>query len=217
MDPTRATTSIRFFDAQFRKQIRDANLHLNPFEQRTLPFLNGRVLDYGCGLGNLAIAAARNGCSVLALDASESAITHLRQRAAAESLAIEAEQVDLRNHELGESFDAVVSIGLLMFLDCDTARRQLGRLQALLRPGGVAAINVLVEGTTYLDMFDPETHCLFQRNEVHQRFQDWALLHSAYDDFPAPNGQIKSFVTVIARKPGLGEAGEEKAKAPGNG
>ena len=62
--------SIRFFDSQFRRQIRQAELALNPFEQRALPWLQGRVLDSGCGLGNLALAAARRGCTVPALDAS---------------------------------------------------------------------------------------------------------------------------------------------------
>lgn len=51
--------SIHFFETQFRQQVADGALHLNPFETLALPFLRGRVLDYGCGLGNLAVAAAQ--------------------------------------------------------------------------------------------------------------------------------------------------------------
>lgn len=195
------TTSIRFFETQFRRQLREADPGLNPFEQVTLPFLRGRVLDYGCGLGQLAVAAAQRGCSVLALDASPTAIAHLRQVAEAGALAIDAQEADLRTYALSEQFDGVVSIGLLMFFDCAAAWRQLGELQSHLRPGGVAAVNVLVQGTTYLDMFDPAGHCIFSRDELLQRFAGWEILHAQAQDFPAPNGQRKSFFTLVARKP----------------
>ena len=195
--------SIRFFDSQFQRQVREAELRLNPFERCALPYLRGRVLDYGCGLGNLSLSAARRGCSVVALDASHTAIEHLRRVAGAETLAVEAREADLRNYELGEDFDAVVAIGLLMFFDCAAAFAQLSMLQAHVRPGGVAVVNVLVEGTTYHDMFDPSAHCLFARDELVRRFADWEMLRCDYDDFPAPHDTIKSFATVIARKPAV--------------
>ena len=194
-------SSVRFFDAQFERQVREGDFRLNPFELAALPYLRGRVLDYGCGLGNLAVAAAQRGCSVLALDASPTAIDHLRRVATEKSLAIEALQADLRTHLLGEDFDAVVSIGLLMFFDCPTASAQLEQLKSHLRPGGIAAVNILVEGTTYMDMFDPASHCLISRGALRESFAGWKLLLEDYQDFPAPNGKIKSFATVIAQKP----------------
>lgn len=193
--------SVGFFDAQFRRQLKDSDLSLNPFEREALPFLRGTVLDFGCGLGNLAVAAARRGCSVVALDASHTAIEHLRRLARAESLPITAAEADLRNYEVRNDFDAVVCIGLLMFFDCPTAIAQLRQLQARVRPGGVAVVNVLVEGTTYLEMFDPSSHCLFARDEMRRHFEGWELLHCDELDFPAANETTKSFVTVIARKP----------------
>lgn len=192
--------SVKFFDTQFRKQALDRDFRLNPFEVAALPYLRGRVLDYGCGLGNLAFAAAGRGCSVLALDASPAAIAHIKQRAAAEALPVHAELADLRHYELHEEFDAVVAIGLLMFFDCPSAFRTLSRLQAHVREGGVAVVNVLVEGTTYLDMFDATGYCLFPRTELESRFAGWKIHHSEFSDFDAPGGRIKSFATVIARK-----------------
>ncbi|WP_298826243.1 methyltransferase domain-containing protein [uncultured Piscinibacter sp.] len=196
-----ADASIRFFDAQFQRQVREAETGLNPFEQVALPYLHGRVLDYGCGLGNLAVAAARGGCSVVALDASHTAIEHLQQVARDESLDLQAGEADLRTHALNEDFDAVVCIGLLMFFDCPTADAQLRHLQAHVRPGGVAVVNVLVEGTTYRDMFDPSAHCLFARDELQQRFAGWEILHAEQQDFAAPRALVKAFVTVVARRP----------------
>lgn len=193
--------SVRFFEAQFQRQVEASDLALNPFERQALPFLHGSVLDFGCGLGNLSVAAARQGCSVVALDASHTAIEHLRQVAQAESLPIAAAEADLRTYEVRDEYDAVACIGLLMFFDCPTALAQLQQLQSHVRPGGIAVVNVLVEGTTYLGMFDPSSHCLFGRDEMHERFCGWEILRSDQQNFPAANETIKSFVTVIARKP----------------
>lgn len=196
--------SIEFFERQFERQVREHEFELNPFERLALPHLRGRVLDFGCGMGNLALAAARAGCSVVALDASAVAIAHLGDVAAREGLALEARQADLRSEPIRETFDAIVSIGLLMFFDCVAARRSLADIQGHVCPGGIAVVNVLVEGTTYLGMFDPDHYCLFARGEMARRFAGWDLLASEFEDFPAPGDRIKSFETVIARKPVAG-------------
>ena len=192
--------SIEFFDAQFQRQSRSHDCQLNPFEMAALPYLSGRVLDYGCGMGNLACEVARLGGSVLALDASEAAITHIQQRANAEQLPIQAMLADLRNYEIDESFDSVVCIGLLHFFDCSTAFRALAFLQGRVRSGGIAAINVLVDGTTYLDMFDPNNQCLFARTELESRFAGWQILLLEFSQFKAPEQTTKAFVTLIAKK-----------------
>ena len=196
----KSNSSVEFFDKQFQQQAQSSDCALNPFELAAISHLSGRVLDYGCGMGNLAFAAAERGCSVLALDASPTAIEHIQRRAAAESLAVEGVLADLRDFDLEEDFDSVVSIGLLMFFDCPTALKALSNLQAHVREGGVAVVNVLVEGTTYLDMFDAAGHCLFLRSELEARFAGWSILRSEFSDFKAPGGKNKAFATVIARK-----------------
>jgi tellurite methyltransferase len=196
--------SIAFFDEQFRRQANDAALKLNPFEELALPFLGGEVLDFGCGMGNLAFAAARNGCRVTALDASPAAVEHIHSRVAAERLPVSGSLADLRHYPLTRDYDCVVSIGLLMFFDCPTAKRVLAELQAHVRPGGVAVVNVLLEGTTYLAMFDPAEHCLFAARELLGRFANWEVIRSESADFAAPGGTLKRFLTIVARKPDAG-------------
>ncbi len=195
------TSSVEFFDRQFDRQIAQHDFALNPFESAAIPFLQGRVLDFGCGLGNLAVHAARRGHEVVALDASPSAIEHLRQVAARQGLPLRAIEADLRSHRLDEQFDTVVSIGLLMFFDCPTAFRQLEHLKSLVAPGGVAVVNVLTEGTTFTDMFAPEGHCLFGKEELANRFAGWELLAQHHSSYPAPNDSVKAFATLIARRP----------------
>lgn len=194
--------SIGFFDRQFRRQVAAGDFVLNPFEEAALPRLAGRVLDYGCGLGNLSIAAARRGCTVVALDGSPTAVERIRAVAAAEGLAIDAAVADLRHQAPTGEFDCVVSIGLLAFFDCGTARARLADLQACVRPGGVASINTLVEGTSYLDLFEGGDRCLLPRGELRRAFAGWEVVDEEFRDFPAPGGTLKSFVTLTARKAG---------------
>ena len=193
--------NVDFFDRQFQRQVEQQDFQLNPFELEVLPHLHGRVLDFGCGLGNLAMAAAAQGCSILALDASPAAIAALRLRAKAAILPVEANEADLRHYRIDEDFDCVVSIGLLAFFDCATALRVLSMLQDRVRRGGIIAINTLIEGTNWLDMFGTENCCLFARDELPGRFTGWEILHSEFRDFEVPEQRIKSFVTLVARKP----------------
>ena len=197
-----ANASVGFFDRQFRRQIEAGDYALNPFEAATLPFLRGDVLDLGCGLGNLALAAARQGARVTALDASESAVEDLRRRAAQAGLRIDARAAQLRDWRPGREWDAVACIGLLMFLPPGAARAGLVAVRDAVRAGGVAAVNVLVEGTTYLEMFDPAGHCLFEPGELGRAFAGWTPLHASTDAFRAPGGTSKRFETLVVRRPG---------------
>jgi tellurite methyltransferase len=194
--------SVDFFDRQFARQARESDYALNPFERAILPHLFGDVLDLGCGLGNLAVAAAGAGCKVTALDASPAGVADLARRTRERGLSIQARTADLRDYVPDRKYDCVVAIGLLMFFSCDTARAQLGRVREAVRPGGIAAVNVLIEGTTYMDMFDPAGYCLFGREELSAAFAGWDTVLSRHEEFPAPADTVKRFHTLVARRSG---------------
>ena len=185
MEPNR---SVEFFREQFDRQIDAADYELNPFEQWALPHLRGSLLELGCGLGNLTLAAARRGLAVTALDACPNAVADLQRRALAEHLSVQVEEADLAEWQADATYDCVVAIGLLMFFTCDDGRRVLQQVRRAVRPGGLVAVNVLVEGTTFLSMFDPQHYCLFPPRELAQTFGDWEVLLDRSDDYAAPGG-----------------------------
>jgi len=110
--------------------------------------------------------------------------------------------VDIESWTIDRMYDTIVAIGLLMFFRRERALDLLRAIQEHVQPGGRAIVNVLIEGTTYLGMFDPDNYYLFSADELENRFAGWAILASRQETFPAPGGTLKKFSTVIAEKPG---------------
>ena len=80
-----------------------------------------RVLDLGCGTGNVALLAARTGAEVTAVDPAPRLLSVARGRLAAEDL--DADFVQASAGELpfpDESFDAVLSVFAVIFADDPT-------------------------------------------------------------------------------------------------
>lgn len=99
----------------------------------------GSVLDFGCGTGRLTLPLARRAGHVVACDVAPTMLVHAREN---------AERAGLHNISF-QPFDGVVAgfdfiCSLLVFQYIPPAEGQplLRRLAVLLRPGGVAAVQV---------------------------------------------------------------------------
>ncbi len=193
--------SVEFFEIQFQRQIQQQDYALNPFETVALDYLTGTVLDLGSGLGNLSLEAGRRGYRVVAVDASPAAVARINTDAQREALSVRAVQADIERWIIDQPYDTIVAIGLLMFFRRERAFELLHAIQEHVNPGGRAIVNTLIEGTTYMGMFDAANYYLFSHNELEEEFAGWRILSSRHQTFSAPEGTRKEFSTVIAEKP----------------
>ncbi len=105
-----------------------------------------RLLDVGCGAGQIAIPAARAGVNVTGLDVAPNQIEAARGRASAEGLSVQFDEGDaeLMPYE-DESFDVVVSLLGAMF--APRPDRVAGELTRVCRRGGrIVMVNWTAEG-----------------------------------------------------------------------
>jgi SAM-dependent methyltransferase len=113
--------------------------------------IHGRVLDAGCGTGDLALWLAERGCTVTGVDFLEQPLAAARGKAAERGLAANFLQMDARAiGEIPERFDAVTDCGLFHTFDDEGRAAYVAALEKLLEPGArlfVLCFSVAEPGT----------------------------------------------------------------------
>ena len=100
---------------------------------RARPYLHGRVLDFGAGIGTFTAALAAEADEVVALEPDPALRAHLAEAAPAATL------VDAADHLTG-AFDAIVCFNVIEHVDDDQGA--LKRMRDLLTPDGKALLLV---------------------------------------------------------------------------
>ena len=99
--------------------------------------IRGRVLEVGCGTGELSLFLSRQGHEVLGVDVAPSAVARAREKARWRRVDATFVVWDaLRLSELGVRADTVVDSAMLHCLGPDEQRRALREIRDVLRPGG---------------------------------------------------------------------------------
>lgn len=107
-----------------------------------------RVIDVASGAGGAALRLARQGASVVAVDAASLMVARCQARARAEGLRLEASVMDGNQLQFANaSFDAGLSIfGVILFPDAEAGLKELARV---VRPGGRVALATWTEPQSF--------------------------------------------------------------------
>lgn len=98
--------------------------------------INGRVLDVGCGTGDLAVWLAERGCTVTGVDFLPGPLDVARRKAADHGVRVNFLQMDARAvSAIPERFDAVTDCGLFHAFDDDGRGEYVAALTRLMEPG----------------------------------------------------------------------------------
>ncbi len=166
------------------------------------PFSRGRLLDAGCGTGNVLAACLENGWDAYGIDFSEGMVQGARNLLAERGQ--DPERVSqgliwgLDRFEDG-SFSAVVIMGVLSYVTDEEEKRFLRQAHRILRPGGVLVthnINML---------FD-----LFTLNRFTVAFHEQHFLPLFFND-EAERDAAKERIAALLSRPTAPEPGSATA------
>ena len=132
----RSERLIRFYDRWIGLITFGAADHVRELVRREVA-PGERLIDAGCGTGTLAIAAARAGAQVVAVDRSAAMLALARQKADAAGVTVDWRQGDVALPPLGaEQFDVATATFVLSELSREEAALAVRRLAESIRPGG---------------------------------------------------------------------------------
>lgn len=153
-----------------------------------------RVLDVACGRGRHAIAAARRGASVVALDVDAASLRHGEEAARNANVSIQWVQADLERDSLPAGpFDVVL---LFNYLD----RRRMKVFLDAVCAGGYLLGETFLERQRALGWGPTSTDHLLAAGEIFSLIHPYELV-SAREALEMLDGRPMAVASVLARRP----------------
>jgi SAM-dependent methyltransferase len=101
-----------------------------------------KVLDLMCGYGRHAIALAKKGISVTAVDNLDDYISEIKKIAKEENLSVQAIKADVTKYKADDKYDLALCMGnSLNFFNAEDATGFLKNIHSYLKPAGHLLIN----------------------------------------------------------------------------
>lgn len=120
-----------------------------------------RILDLGCGTGNVSLACAERGARVVGIDINAEMLEVARKKAKAAGFEDRVELLELGVAEMGGriegGFDAAVACLTFSELTPDEQTYALSAVRSLLKPGGII---VIADEALPVRTFERFVHCL---------------------------------------------------------
>lgn len=138
------------------------------------PFIGRRVLEVGCGIGNLT-GAFLGGDLLVSVDVSEEYVTEVRRRFGGRDERFEALTLDIERDPVealeAYGFDTVICLNVLEHVEDDTAA--LTNMRRVLEPGGRILLLVPALKALYgsLDLY-VEHHRRYARRELAEKVRE---------------------------------------------
>jgi SAM-dependent methyltransferase len=162
----------------------------------------GTVLDLCCGPGRHAVAFAKRGFAVTAVDRTAFLLDHARARAMHANLSVELVLEDMRRFSRPASFDLIINFftSFGYFDDQADDLQVLELVRENLRPNGVFVLEMVskerlarvFQATTSREL--PNGHVLFERHEI---VDDWTRIRNRWTLFRGDSTRTFEFAHRI--------------------
>lgn len=160
--------------------------------------VHGRVLDIGCGTGELALYLAARGHPVVGVDAAPAAIERARRKATERGLAVEFGVADALDPPAIGRFDTVVDSGLFHVFDDPDRERYVEVIRSLLRPGGRAL--VLCFADTAPGRGGPRRVSPDEIREAFAERDGWTVEWVGEAVFETRGGTVPAYLSLVIRR-----------------
>ena len=128
------------------QDLRDAHI-------RNLSFDNGKVMDFGCGTGNVTIPLLEQGREVTSIDTSQEMLDILRSKLKGikDPILLSKNLSDLSEDELGNGFSAINMMNVLYHLE--NPEEYLNRFSDILVDKGIVLVSGPAKGIDVDDLY----------------------------------------------------------------